>query len=168
MHRHALTDAQWRRLQRVLPKQKTGPASELGDRLFIEAVLYRAKTGLPWRDLSTFLGVPGIVALALGGIFLSSTRGAESGCLVLDADAVALGALALGFWPGFVAGAGLSLLFGVHHDSRWMHGLETTEGILQIAASTWIAWVPWSAGALAVTFSRSWSMHAMRIILQTS
>ncbi|WP_394829671.1 IS5 family transposase [Pendulispora albinea] len=56
MHRHALTDAQWRRLQRVLPKQKTGPASELGDRLFIEAVLYRAKTGLPWRDLPERFG----------------------------------------------------------------------------------------------------------------
>ncbi len=51
MHRHALTDKQWARLQRVLPPQKTGPQAILGDRLFIDAVLYRAKTGLPWRDL---------------------------------------------------------------------------------------------------------------------
>jgi transposase len=56
MHRHALTDAQWRRLQRVLPRQRAGPASTLGDRLFIEAVLYRAKTGLPWRDLPERFG----------------------------------------------------------------------------------------------------------------
>jgi transposase len=28
----------------------------LGDRLFIEAVLYRAKTGLPWRDLPERFG----------------------------------------------------------------------------------------------------------------
>jgi transposase len=56
MQRHALTDAQWRRLQKVLPEQRTGPASTLGDRVFIEAVLYRAKTGLPWRDLPERFG----------------------------------------------------------------------------------------------------------------
>jgi transposase len=27
-----------------------------GDRLFIEAVLYRAKTGMPWRDLPERFG----------------------------------------------------------------------------------------------------------------
>jgi transposase len=56
MQRHALTDEQWRRLQRVLPEQRTGPAALLGDRLFIEAVLFRAKTGLPWRDLPERFG----------------------------------------------------------------------------------------------------------------
>lgn len=56
MRRHALTDDQWRRLQRVLPEQKTGPAPTLGDRLFIEAVLFRAKTGMPWRDLPERFG----------------------------------------------------------------------------------------------------------------
>jgi transposase len=56
MHRHALTDGQWARLRRVLPVQRTGPRSTLGDRLFIEAVLYRAKTGLPWRDLPERFG----------------------------------------------------------------------------------------------------------------
>jgi len=29
----------------------------LGDRLFIEAVIYRAKTGLPWRDLPERFGL---------------------------------------------------------------------------------------------------------------
>lgn len=56
MHRHALTDAQWRRLQAILPKQKAGPKATRGDRLFIEAVLFRAKTGLPWRDLPERFG----------------------------------------------------------------------------------------------------------------
>lgn len=56
MHRHGLTDKQWARLERVLPRQKTGPESIGGDRLFIEAVLYRAKTGLPWRDLPERFG----------------------------------------------------------------------------------------------------------------
>jgi transposase len=56
MQRHALTDAQWRRVQKVLPKQKTRPEATRGDRLFIDAVLYRAKTGLPWRDLPERFG----------------------------------------------------------------------------------------------------------------
>jgi len=56
MRRHALTEEQWRRLQEVLPEQKTGRAATLGDRLFIEAVLFRAKTGMPWRDLPERFG----------------------------------------------------------------------------------------------------------------
>jgi transposase len=56
MHRHALTDEQWRRLQRVLPRQRSGPTALRGDRLFIEAVLFRAKTGMPWRDLPERFG----------------------------------------------------------------------------------------------------------------
>src|SRR5258707_8650924 len=56
MHRHALPDEQWRRLQAVLPKQKAGLEPTRGDRLFIEAVLFRAKTGIPWRDLPERFG----------------------------------------------------------------------------------------------------------------
>ncbi len=56
MHRHALTDEQWRRLQAVIPKQKAGPEAMRGDRLFVEAVLFRAKAGLPWRDLPDRFG----------------------------------------------------------------------------------------------------------------
>jgi transposase len=55
MGRHALTDQQWVRLQQLLPSRR-GPKSNLGDRLFIDAVLYRAKTGLPWRDLPERFG----------------------------------------------------------------------------------------------------------------
>ena len=56
MHRHALTDDQWRRVQAVLPKQKAGPEATRGDRVFIDAVVYRAKTGMPWRDLPERFG----------------------------------------------------------------------------------------------------------------
>ena len=55
MHRHALTDAQWARLMPLLPKQRQGRKAA-NDRLFIEAVLFRAKTGLPWRDLPERFG----------------------------------------------------------------------------------------------------------------
>jgi|SRR5947209_10418477 len=56
MRRHALSDEQWERLLTVLPKQRHGPASKIGDREFIDAVLYRAKTGIPWRDLPERFG----------------------------------------------------------------------------------------------------------------
>ena len=56
MHRHALTEAQWARLRPLLPQQKTGPRALRGDRLFIEAVIFRAKTGLQWRDLPERFG----------------------------------------------------------------------------------------------------------------
>jgi transposase len=56
MHRHALSEDQWQRLEAILPKQKAGPAAIRGDRLFIEAVLFRAKTGMPWRDLPERFG----------------------------------------------------------------------------------------------------------------
>ena len=49
MHRHALTDQEWERLQAVLPKRRSGPEAIRGDRLFVDAVVYRAKTGMPWR-----------------------------------------------------------------------------------------------------------------------
>lgn len=56
MHRHALTDEQWARLEPVLPRRPQGRRSTLGDRLFIDAVLFRAKTGIPWRDLPERFG----------------------------------------------------------------------------------------------------------------
>jgi transposase len=55
MRRHALTDEQWQRLQAVLPPPK-GRRSHISDREFIDAVLYRAKTGVPWRDLPGHFG----------------------------------------------------------------------------------------------------------------
>jgi transposase len=43
-------------LQAIIPKQRAGPVATRGDRLFIEAVLFRAKTGMPWRDLPDRFG----------------------------------------------------------------------------------------------------------------
>ena len=56
MYRHSLTDEQWIRLQKVLPGQRTGPKARRGDRQFIDAVLYRARTGVAWRDLPERFG----------------------------------------------------------------------------------------------------------------
>lgn len=56
MHRHALTDGQWARLEPLLPRRPQGRKATKGDRLFVEAVVFRAKTGLPWRDLPERFG----------------------------------------------------------------------------------------------------------------
>ncbi len=49
MHRHELTDAQWSRIEPLV--HRYGRKSKLGDRNFVNAVLYVLKTGTPWRDL---------------------------------------------------------------------------------------------------------------------
>jgi len=56
MHRHALTDAQWGRLEPLLPRRAQGRKSTKGDRLFVDAVIFRAKTGIQWRDLPERFG----------------------------------------------------------------------------------------------------------------
>ena len=56
MHRHDLTDEQWVRVQPLLPWRAQGRKSTRGDRLFVEAVIFRAKTGVPWRDLPERFG----------------------------------------------------------------------------------------------------------------
>src|ERR1700755_278015 len=50
MHRHELSDAQWATVKDLLPAQP-GPRSRLGDRSFVNAVMWRLKTGAPWRDI---------------------------------------------------------------------------------------------------------------------
>lgn len=56
MRRHAMTDEQWALVKPLLPTRRPGPKSKRGDRLFIDAVLYRARTGVAWRDLPTRFG----------------------------------------------------------------------------------------------------------------
>ena len=48
-----LTDAAWGRIAAALAEVKhpAGAPAKLSDRDFVEAVLYLARTGLPWRDL---------------------------------------------------------------------------------------------------------------------
>ena len=51
-HRHAISDADWERIKDLLPGRpgQTGWLAE-DNRLFIDAILWLAKTGVPWRDL---------------------------------------------------------------------------------------------------------------------
>jgi putative transposase len=56
--RLVLTDEAWEDIAKVLAeiKHKAGRPPEHSDRMFIEAVLYVARTGIPWRDLPEHFG----------------------------------------------------------------------------------------------------------------
>jgi len=52
MKRYALRDDHWERIQDLLPgRRETVGVTAKDNRLFVEAVLYRYRTGIPWRDL---------------------------------------------------------------------------------------------------------------------
>jgi transposase len=56
-HRHAITDEQWDPIKDLLPGREGQPGVTAKDnRLFIDAVLWIAKTGAPWRDLPERFG----------------------------------------------------------------------------------------------------------------
>ncbi len=55
--RYGLRDDQWERIQHVLPGREGHVGGTAKDnRLFVEAVLYRYRAGLPWRDLPERFG----------------------------------------------------------------------------------------------------------------
>jgi transposase len=56
-HRHAIADADFDRIKDLLPGRPGTPGVTARDnRLFIDAVLWIAKTGAPWRDLPERFG----------------------------------------------------------------------------------------------------------------
>lgn len=57
--RHMLTDELWAVMGPLVTqakRHKGGQKPEIPDRLFFEAVLYWARTGVPWRDLPSEFG----------------------------------------------------------------------------------------------------------------
>jgi transposase len=55
MHRYGLHDDEWERIEQLLPgREGHVGATAKNNRLFIEAVLYRYRAGIPWRDLPQF------------------------------------------------------------------------------------------------------------------
>ena len=56
-HRHAISDGDFARIKDLLPGRAGTPGATARDnRLFIDAVLWVAKTGAPWRDLPERFG----------------------------------------------------------------------------------------------------------------
>ena len=57
MRRYALHDDQWERIEDLLPGRKGHVGTNAKDnRLFVEAVLWRYRSGAPWRDLPERFG----------------------------------------------------------------------------------------------------------------
>ena len=57
MRRYALRDDQWTRLKDFLPGREGHVGGTAADnRLFVEAVVYRYRAGVPWRDLPERFG----------------------------------------------------------------------------------------------------------------
>src|SRR5205809_1495272 len=59
MRRYALRDDQWDRIKDSLPGREGHLGGTAKDnRLFVEAVIYRYRAGIPWRDLPERFGDP--------------------------------------------------------------------------------------------------------------
>lgn len=57
MRRYGLRDDQWERIKDFLPgRDGHVGGTAVDNRLFIEAVLYRYRAGIPWRDLPERFG----------------------------------------------------------------------------------------------------------------
>ena len=57
MRRYGLRDDQWDRIKDVLPGREGHVGVTARDnRLFVEAVLWLVRTGVPWRDLPEEFG----------------------------------------------------------------------------------------------------------------
>jgi len=57
LSRLVLRDAQWKRVAPLLPGKPGDPGRSAADnRLFLEAVLWMARAGAPWRDLPDQFG----------------------------------------------------------------------------------------------------------------
>src|SRR6201996_4441816 len=55
--RYGLRDDQWDRIQEMLPgREGTVGVTARDNRLFVEALLYRYRAGIPWRDLPERFG----------------------------------------------------------------------------------------------------------------
>src|ERR671921_437330 len=55
--RFVVSDAVWAKIASLLPGKATDPgATGKDNRLFLEAVLWRVRTGSPWRDLPSGFG----------------------------------------------------------------------------------------------------------------
>ena len=58
MRRYGLRDDQFARIEHLLPGRPghVGRNSELGNRLFVEALIWKFRSGDPWRDLPERFG----------------------------------------------------------------------------------------------------------------
>ena len=57
VRRYGLRDEQWEKIETLLPgREGTVGVTAKDNRLFVEAVIYRYRAGIPWRDLPERFG----------------------------------------------------------------------------------------------------------------
>jgi len=57
VRRYGLRDEQWEKIKALLPgREDTVGVTAKDNRLFVEAVIYRYRAGIPWRDLPERFG----------------------------------------------------------------------------------------------------------------
>ena len=86
VRRYGLRDDQWEKIEHLLPgREETVGVTARDNRLFVEAVLYRYRAGIPWRELPARFGDLPIIrahqhsAGAKGGTGRRSASGAQRG-----------------------------------------------------------------------------------------
>jgi transposase len=103
--RHAISDEDWERIKVFLPGQPGQHGGVAKDnRLFIDAVLYVARTGIPWEDLPARFGKWNSVwrrfdrwaAKGRWDSILAALRDPDLDILILDSSAVRAHACAAG------------------------------------------------------------------------
>jgi transposase len=93
MRRHELSDAEWERIEPLLPTSGRAGADR---RTFVSAVLWIDRTGAPWRDLPERFGNWNSIwrryrrwcASGTWGRILGALRNADTTTLVLDSTVV--------------------------------------------------------------------------------
>lgn len=80
--RYALRDDQWEQIKDLLPgRMGTVGVTAKDNRLFVEAVLYRYRSGIPWRDLPERFGDFRVVHTVLAvGLKQACGRGSLKCC----------------------------------------------------------------------------------------
>ena len=96
--RYALRDDQWERIKELLPGRPGYVGVTARDnRLFVEAVLYRYRAGIPWRDLPERFGDFRVVHLrhsrwsksgVWARIFEALSRDADNEYVMIDSTIV--------------------------------------------------------------------------------
>jgi transposase len=97
LRRHEITDEKWDTIKDLLPGKKGDPGATAKDnRLFVNALLWIAKTGAPWRDLPERFGKPNSVFQRFSrwcktGVFqtiMEKLQDPDLGTLMLDSTIV--------------------------------------------------------------------------------
>ena len=101
VRRYGLRDDQWQRIEGLLPgREETVGVTAKDNRLFVEAVLYRYRAGIPWRDLPERFGDYRVIHTrhmrwSKSGVWQKSFRSDDAICTYLHRNHVVLYGLIL-------------------------------------------------------------------------